>query len=319
MASCSVVIPFYQKKSGILVRALKSVFAQSFSDFDVIIVDDESPLRIEQEIELLSPTERERVTVVKQPNKGPGGARNTGLDAVPEGVRFVAFLDSDDEWAPDHLKNAVDILTRFDADCYWASIEGGEAFWYHFGIAALAKEMGARRLSEQPLVIEIPDLAGVMLKDWSFMHMSCMVLGESLFRKVRFEAALRHAAEDVLFFYDCVRSAKRVVLCGSPGAHRGEGMNMFHAIDNQSPLFLRQQFNTWTALDNLASRGAHKPEHLASIEHYKQRARQQALWGQAGLVRSRKVPQLALLARWAWRDPKIIQSAFELAVGKLSK
>ena len=44
---CSVIIPYYQREPGVLQRALKSVFAQSHADFDVIVVDDSSPLPVE--------------------------------------------------------------------------------------------------------------------------------------------------------------------------------------------------------------------------------------------------------------------------------
>lgn len=316
---CTVIIPYYQRDSGILRRALESVFAQSHPDFDVIVVDDSSPHPAEVEIEALPPEERARVTVIKQPNAGPGGARNTGLDHVPADTACVAFLDSDDIWTPGHLENAAKALSLFDADCYWASIKGGEDFYYHFGVAELAGATVVNKISANPPVVEIPDLAGVMLKDWSFLHLSCMVLGESLFRKMRFEAALRLAAEDVLFFYGCIRGARRVVLGESVGAVRGEGVNIFHGVDSDSPLFLRQQFNTWMALDRLESRFEHRAEDRASIRTYMQTARRQALWGQARLVRNRRAPQLGLLAQWAWRDPKILRSAVELAVAKISK
>ena len=46
MANCSVVIPYYQKEPGILLRALKSVFAQSHRDFHIIVVDNISRLKI---------------------------------------------------------------------------------------------------------------------------------------------------------------------------------------------------------------------------------------------------------------------------------
>lgn len=316
---CSVIIPYYQREPGILRRALKSVFAQSHRDFEVIVVDDSSPLPVEGEIKAFSIEERARITVIKQPNAGPGGARNMGLDHVAADSAAVAFLDSDDEWLPGHLEIAASALSRFDADCYWASIEGNDDFYYHFGVAELAGTTPADRLSEAPPIVEIPNLAGVMLKDWSFLHLSCMVIGESLFRNVRFEAALRLAAEDVLFFYDCIRGARRVVLGERAGARRGRGLNIFHGVDSDSPLFLKQQFNTWMALDQLENRFSHKAEDRASIQAYKQTARRQALWGQARLVRSRKPPQLGLLAEWAWRDPRILRSALELAAAKISR
>ncbi|YCI05644.1 succinoglycan biosynthesis glycosyltransferase ExoW [Ensifer sp. D2-11] len=319
MAKLTVVIPYYQKQPGILRRALASVFAQTLEDFHVLVIDDESPYPIADELAGLAQEERERITVIRQPNGGPGGARNTGLDNVPADSDFVAFLDSDDVWTPDHLLNAYQSMTRFDADCYWASITGGDAFYYHFGVADLEKSETVTRLSESPLVVELPELQDVMLKNWSFLHMSCMVIGRKLFEKVRFEATLKLAAEDVLFFCDCVLASKRVVLCDAAGAVRGEGLNIFHSIDNDSPQFLKQQFNTWVALDTLEGRYRNRPKAMEAIRSYKHTARRQALWSQARRIKRRKLPQFDLLARWLWRDPRLIGSAAELAVGKLSR
>ena len=319
MATFTIIIPFYQRQDGILSRALASVFSQSFKDVDVIVVDDQSPRSPDADLASLSEEDRARVTVIAQPNAGPGGARNTGLDHVPEATRYVAFLDSDDVWTPDHLANAAKAMEAFGGDCYWASIEGGEEFDYHFGIAALEKEEGARRLRDKPLILDVPDLAGVMLKNWAFLHMSCMVIGQPLFEKVRFDAALRLAAEDVLFFCDCIIAAKQVLLCGEPGALRGEGINIFHGVDNASPEFLKQQFITWMALDQLESRFSRRPREVETIKEHKNTARKQAIWSQIGLLRRRKKPDFRLLARWAARDPRLLQSALQLAAAKFSR
>ena len=319
MATFTIIIPFYQRQDGILSRALASVFSQSFKDVDVIVVDDQSPCSPHADLASLSEEDRARVTVIAQPNAGPGGARNTGLDHVPEATRYVAFLDSDDVWTPDHLANSAKAMEAFGGDCYWASIEGGEEFDYHFGIAALEKEEGARRLLSKPLILDVPDLAGVMLKNWAFLHMSCMVIGQPLFEKVRFDAALRLAAEDVLFFCDCIIAAKQVLLCGEPGALRGEGINIFHGVDNASPEFLKQQFITWMALDQLESRFSRRPREVETIKEHKNTARKQAIWSQIGLLRRRKKPDFRLLARWAARDPRLLQSALQLAAAKFSR
>ena len=319
MAKLTVIIPFYQKEPGILRRALTSVFAQRFRDFDVIVVDDESPYPPDGDLIAFSEEDQARVRVVRQENAGPGGARNTGLDHVSPGTEFVAFLDSDDTWTPDHLAIAHAAMTHFSAECYFASITGGDAFYYHFGVEDLARTEAVVRLNDDPLIIEIPDLTQVMLKNWSFLHLSAMVIGRPVFERVRFDAALRLAAEDVLFFCDCVLSARRVVLSGAAGAVRGEGINIFHGVDNDSPQFLRQQFNTWVALDRLEGRFAERPAEVASLRSYKQTARQQALWSQARRVKRRKMPQFDMLARWAMRDPRILASAVGLAVGKFSR
>lgn len=319
MATFTIIIPFYQRDDGILRRALASAFSQSFQDFDIIVVDDQSPYAPASELAPLSAAERARITVVSQPNAGPGGARNTGLDHVPPETRYVAFLDSDDLWTPHHLQNAFNAMNDLGGDCYWASIEGGEEFDYHFGIAALEKIAGARRLMETPVVLDVPDIAGVMLKDWAFLHMSCMVIGRPLIETIRFDAALRLAAEDVLFFCDCMLAAKQVLLCADAGALRGEGINIFHGVDNASPDYLKQQFITWMALDQLESRFAARPREVETIRAYKGRARKQALWGQIGRIKRRQMPDFSLLARWLMRDPMIIGSVFQLAAGKIAK
>lgn len=319
MAKLTVIIPFYQKEPGILRRALASVFAQGFNDFDVIVVDDESPWPPDGDLIDFSEEEQARVRVIRQENAGPGGARNTGLDHVPAASDVVAFLDSDDTWAPGHLAIAHAAMTHFSADCYFASITGGDAFYYHFGVEDLERTEATVRLNDDPLLIEIPDLTQVMLKNWSFLHLSAMVIARPVFERVRFDAALRLAAEDVLFFCDCVLAARRVVLSGAAGAVRGEGINIFHGVDNDSPQFLRQQFNTWVALDRLESRFAERPAEVASLRAYKQTARRQALWSQARRVRHRKLPQFDMLARWAVRDPRLLASVVGLAVGKFSR
>ncbi len=319
MATFTVVIPFYQREPGILRRALASVFAQTNQDFDIIIVDDASPLAADIELETIDEAWRSRINVIRQPNGGPGGARNTGLDAVPATTTFVALLDSDDIWLPNHLGNAFESMTRFGAECYWASMQASDEFYYHFGMAELEKTEGGTRLSETPLVIEMPDLASVMLKNWSFLHLTCMVMARPVFESVRFDPTLRLAAEDVLFFVDCILKSKRTILCDEPGAARGMGINIFHSIDNESPEFLRQQFNTWVALDTLEQRFQARPGDVASIASYKNTARRQALWSQAGRVKRRQAPDFGLLARWIMRDPALIRAAFELGAGKFSR
>lgn len=319
MAKITVIIPFYQKRPGILKRALDSIFAQTFQDFDVVVVDDASPCSADADLETLDAQNRARVQLIRQKNAGPGGARNTGLNAIPADSAFAAFLDSDDEWAPGHLQNAYDAMTRFGADCYWASIHGGEGFGYHFGIAALQKTENTLVLQDEPLVVELPEMSKVMLKDWGFLHLSCMVIGRPLFETIRFEAELRLAAEDVLFFCDCVLAAKRVILCDAAGAQRGEGVNIFHSIDSGSQEFLQQQLNTWVALDTLEQRFAGRPTELATIRDYKHMARKQALWGQAGRLKRGKIPQFRGLLQWYRRDSGILNSAWALAVSKINR
>lgn len=97
----SVIIPTLG--SVTLERAIASVLEQTWEAFELLVIDDGTP-------EPVAPSESERVVLVRQPNAGPGGARNRGL-TLARG-RLVAFLDSDDVWRPENLARQVDLHRR---------------------------------------------------------------------------------------------------------------------------------------------------------------------------------------------------------------
>lgn len=101
----SVVVPAYMC-APYIAEALDSVFAQTFTDFEVVVVNDGSPDTPELE-RALGPYRR-RVTYLAQENRGPAAARNTGIRAARG--RFVAFLDADDAWLPEYLSEQVRAL-----------------------------------------------------------------------------------------------------------------------------------------------------------------------------------------------------------------
>ncbi len=101
MARVSVVIPLYQTQAYI-AEALASVLAQSFTDFEVIVIDDGSN---DAGPEIARSTGDSRVRVVTQENRGLAGARNSGI-RIASG-EFVALLDADDVWEPEKLARHV--------------------------------------------------------------------------------------------------------------------------------------------------------------------------------------------------------------------
>lgn len=100
----SVVVPLYNKGPWVK-RSLQSLSAQTFSDFEVIVVDDGSTdgghTVVEQHPDA-------RFRLVRQANAGPGAARNRGI-AEAKG-EYLAFLDADDEWLPQFLEENVKAL-----------------------------------------------------------------------------------------------------------------------------------------------------------------------------------------------------------------
>ena len=93
----TVVIPTYGRPE-FLAEAIASVTAQTFADFECVVVDDASP-----EPATLPPDPRLRL-IRREHNGGPPAARNTGIDAA-RGT-YVAFLDDDDVWRPERLADA---------------------------------------------------------------------------------------------------------------------------------------------------------------------------------------------------------------------
>lgn len=104
----SVVMPAYNVAQYI-GEALESVFAQTFKDFEVIVVNDGSPDTVELE-RVLAPY-LARVVYLKQENGGVSAARNAAIRVARGG--FVAHLDPDDLWEPDYLAAQ---LAEFERD-----------------------------------------------------------------------------------------------------------------------------------------------------------------------------------------------------------
>ena len=101
----SVIIPAYRASRDI-ADALASVFSQTFTDFEVVVVDDGSPDAAELEA-AVAPF-RDRIRFIVQPNRGAGAARNTAIRASTG--RLLAFLDADDRWTADFLARQVALI-----------------------------------------------------------------------------------------------------------------------------------------------------------------------------------------------------------------
>jgi glycosyltransferase involved in cell wall biosynthesis len=111
----SVIIPAY-KTAPFIGETLASVLAQTFQDFEIIVVNDGSPDTAELE-RALAPY-RERVIYIVQDNRGLSAARNAGI-AVAR-AELVALLDSDDVWECEYLERQIEELHRQNLDVVYA-------------------------------------------------------------------------------------------------------------------------------------------------------------------------------------------------------
>ena len=103
----SVVIPAYNA-SRYIAESVSSVLAQTFSDFELIVVNDGSTDTNELE-QALAPY-RDRLHYIKQENRGVSNARNAALK-IARG-RFYAQLDADDAWKPEYLQTQLEFLEQ---------------------------------------------------------------------------------------------------------------------------------------------------------------------------------------------------------------
>ncbi len=119
----SIVIPLHNKEPHI-ARALTSVFAQSFSNFEVLIIDDAST---DGSVDVVSTFTDKRIQLLRRDTPGPGGyaARNMGIRSAQG--QYIAFLDADDCWNNDHLSFLKLLAQQFPEEqflgCGWLIVD----------------------------------------------------------------------------------------------------------------------------------------------------------------------------------------------------
>ena len=105
MPRVSVIIPTHNR-SAFLRSAIRSVLAQTYQDFELIVVDDAST---DDTAHVVDSFNNERITYLRHSvNRRVAAARNTGIGRA--GGEFIAFLDDDDEWLPAKLAAQVTML-----------------------------------------------------------------------------------------------------------------------------------------------------------------------------------------------------------------
>jgi succinoglycan biosynthesis protein ExoW len=217
MIRVSVIIPYFQRKSGILRRALMSVLQQRLTPdigVDVIVVDDGSPIPAKSEVENLDFKSPFNLILITQKNGGVAAARNTALRNVSSETKYIAFLDSDDIWAPEHLPIAISALEQ--------------GFDYYFcdnrRIGSYDSYLTLISFNPPPSPIDIPSaieglhevdkefLLGFSLRIW-VSSTPTVVYRKSINLGVEFDVSLK-AAEDCLFFIQLISRCQRI--CYSP-------------------------------------------------------------------------------------------------------
>lgn len=149
----SIILPTYNR-ADTLPRALDSVFAQQFEDWELVVVDDGST---DDSADLVAGHRDPRIRLIRQTNAGTYVARNRGLEAAQG--RWITFLDSDDAWQPHYLALSTAFLrwapeqqvvtTEFDHD-YGGHVERQDRFQIGHPYLRFARDIGSKGLELPP-------------------------------------------------------------------------------------------------------------------------------------------------------------------------
>jgi succinoglycan biosynthesis protein ExoW len=238
----AVIIPFFQRESGILARALASVHRQRIPTgwvIDVIVVDDGSPCPADAEMANLTFDGPLRLRLIKQNNAGVAAARNRGLDAARSDTDLIAFLDSDDMWPPTHLMRAIRAMTAGYDFCFTDNRRTGHYESYLRERANDTDRYIAEAKKKDGFSIMAPnEFIGLMSKEFP-AQISTVVYKHRLAPNLRFNTQLKAAGEDLLFLCTLLTRANSVVFDQTNCVDQGVGLNMYYSnLSLDSPKWL---------------------------------------------------------------------------------
>jgi glycosyltransferase involved in cell wall biosynthesis len=185
MSKVSVIIPTFNR-AGCITKAVDSVLAQTYPNYEIIVVDDGSTHNTR---EVLQPY-LDRIHYIFQPNAGVSAARNTGIRAASSDL--IAFLDSDDKWLPRKLEVQLPLM----AD---------ERVVLSFTNLAVVDSRGNRqhgfetRIKDQELITS--PLALIATENHPWVHLGASIVRHSVLRKVGMFNERIRVAEDSQLIY----------------------------------------------------------------------------------------------------------------------
>lgn len=210
MPTVSIVTPTY-RRAQYLRRMIESVTAQTFDDWELIVVID--GLLDDETAELLAehrPRLGDRLVQLQQKHQGCCVARNTGIDAARG--RFVAFLDSDDEFLPVKLERQLELFDRRPdlglvySDFSYIDLDGR----FHQSVfdtkRPLARAVPSKTVGPN-LHVCAPDLFEFLIRGYFIATIVGLVRREVLADDIRFLPRQEYSAE-WLFYLEIARRAR---------------------------------------------------------------------------------------------------------------
>lgn len=198
----SVIVPVY-KVEAFLRPCVDSILAQTFSDFELILVDDGSPDNCGAICDEYAKRDS-RVRVIHQQNGGLSAARNAGIDwcFANSNSQWLTFIDSDDIIHPQMLERMMECVFDHDADI---CVCDKKAFLDELEINPIKEtEKSAVVLSRQEACMRLYDRDGV-----KFAIACGKIYKKCLFQSLRYPVGMQH--EDEATTYKALYSAEKIV------------------------------------------------------------------------------------------------------------
>jgi len=193
----SIIIPAYNAEMFIS-NAINSVLSQNYSgEYEIIVVNDNSSDNTEAIVSEISNHYQQIINVPNERKKGPSGARNTGLiKAVGE---YVAFLDADDLWLPNHLEEGIAFLEKQKSvDVVFfnfkvADYKTKRCITDWFSICDFVKKLKTEEIDKKYYLI-CDDLFNALL-DESFIHLQSMIVRKKVLKNIYFNEEIKHSED----------------------------------------------------------------------------------------------------------------------------
>ena len=241
--SIAIIIPFFQRESGILRKSLDSVFKQSCDDdYHIFIVNDDSPIKPEQDLQGFTTDQISKITVLDRKNGGPGRARNTALDVIDSSIyEFIAFLDSDDIWEPFHLSKAIEALSQ-GYDFYFSNFFQLDNTISVFEKAESNKKFNVsdhKKISGRDLYSYCGDFAAQIICG-NLIGTPTVVFRSSVGAGIRFKRSFYYAGEDYLFWLDFASKTEKIVFSTHCTCRCERGINIYSSNGWGTPFALER-------------------------------------------------------------------------------
>ena len=104
---CSVIIPLYNKEKSI-VHTIQSVLKQTYTNYEIIIVDDGSTDKSASIVDRIVKEFKDQVRIIRKKNGGVSSARNIGIKEAK--YDYIALLDGDDLWDKHYLEEQMKMI-----------------------------------------------------------------------------------------------------------------------------------------------------------------------------------------------------------------